>query len=303
MLNSIYIVTLIVSALNDVSAAWQAQLGYHPVHEGLVSNAVATRWDAPAMTGRPFMILAPASGSPVLVRLIEDADSEFPRPGTTHGWNAIELLATDPDALAERLADGPYEVVGAPRNLWPAPDAPRAMQALGPAGELLYFTRVSPRSFDMPMRPATTPVDRVFIVVVGGPSITTLRDFYGGNLGLRLGPTQAFAITTLSRALGLPPATTYPLATASLPQDFLVELDGYPPQAESRRVRPGHLPDGVAMVGFSAPDIDALPVAWRAAPARLDEFPYNGRRAAVTVGPAGEWVEVIATGLPGPSPR
>ena len=41
---------------------------------------------------------------------------------------------------------------------------PRAMQALGPDGELLDFTRVIPSAFREPMGPAESPGDRVFIV-------------------------------------------------------------------------------------------------------------------------------------------
>ena len=40
------------------------------------------------------------------------------------------------------------------------------MQAIGPAREFLYFTRVIPSGFPIPMMPAATPVDRVFIMVV-----------------------------------------------------------------------------------------------------------------------------------------
>ncbi len=69
-------------------------------------------------------------------------------------------------------------MIGPPRDLWPAPDAPRAMQAFGPAGELLYFTRVIPSAFKIPMTPASSPVDRVFIMVVGGPSMTVMQDWY-----------------------------------------------------------------------------------------------------------------------------
>ena len=47
---------------------------------------------------------------------------------TTHGWNATELLVKDPDPLAEKLAGSAFRMIGAPKDLWPAPDAPRAMQ-------------------------------------------------------------------------------------------------------------------------------------------------------------------------------
>lgn len=293
MLKTIAIVTLLVADLAAPEQAYQERLDYRPVHGGSVTAAQAALWSAPAMAGQPFIILGPASGRPVYLRFVQAPGGVTPPgAGTTHGWNAVEFLAQDPDGLATRLAPA-FSVVGPPRDLWPSPTAPRAMQAIGPAGELAYFTRIVPAGFAIPMIPAVTPVDRVFIMVVGGPSMLALRDFYGRVLGLAVGPAQPFPITTLSRALGLPATTTYPLATAALPRDFLVELDEYPPAAVRRLVPAGAIPPGLAMVSFGVADLDAIPTTWRTAPVRLEEFPYSGQRAAVTVGPAGEWIEVI----------
>jgi catechol 2,3-dioxygenase-like lactoylglutathione lyase family enzyme len=293
MLKSIMVVTILVAELAAPEQAYRERLGYVPVHRGAITAELATQWAAPGMQGRDFVMLAPASGRPVYVRFVASpGGAAGPAPGTTHGWNAVEYLVRDPDALAPTLAPA-FTVVGQPRNLWAAPTAPRAMQALGPAGELAYFTRIDPAGFGTPMTPATTPVDRAFIVVVGGPSLPALRDFYGRVLGLPVGAATPFPITTLSRALGLPPTTTYPLATAALPRDFLVELDEYPGVARSRVPTSGGLPPGVAMVSFGVTDLGAVAADWRAPPARLAEFPYSGQRAAVTVGPAGEWIELV----------
>jgi hypothetical protein len=89
--------------------------------------------------------------------------------------------------------------------------------------------------------------------------------------------------------------TTYPLAVAPLPKDFLVELDQYPSAAVPRPVRAGAMPAGLAMLSFGVDDLDSFDLAWRAPPARIAEFPYSGQEAAVTVGPAGEWVELVET--------
>jgi catechol 2,3-dioxygenase-like lactoylglutathione lyase family enzyme len=300
MLKYIAIVTVLVNQLPGVESPYRDQLGYQAVHRGAIPADQAELWAAPAMAGRPFVIMQPASGQPVYLRFIADPSAAIPDAGTTFGWNAIETLAKDPDALARQLQGTAFNVVGQPRNLGRAPDAPRAMQAIGPARELLYFTRVIPSGFPIAMTPAASPVDRVFIMVVGGPSMAALRDFYGSALGLPVGKPASWQITTLSRALGLPVETTYPLAVAPLPRDFLIELDEYPAEAAARRVPAGSLPPGPAMVTFGVPELDDLELRWRAPPADIQEFPYSGREAAATVGPAGEWVELIE--IPGSSP-
>jgi hypothetical protein len=298
MLRYIAVVTLVVNQLSAIEEPYLQQLNYAAVHRGVVSAEHAALWAAPAMTGKPFVILGPASGEPAYLRFIEDKSAQTPPPGTTFGWNAVELLVTDPDRLANQLEGSAFRVIGPPRDLWPAPDAPRAMQAFGPAGELLYFTRVIPSAFKIPMRPAESPVDRVFIMVLGGPSMATMQDWYRDALGLNPGPASAWQINTLSQALKLPPETRYPLSIAPMPRDFEIELDEYPSASKPRPVPEGSLPAGIAMVSIGVDRLEDLSVQWRAPPARFAEFPYNGRRVAATTGPAGEWLEFIEAATP-----
>lgn len=301
MLKYIATVTILVNQLSAVEAPYRDELGYQAVHRGAIPAAQAELWDTPAMAGRPFVILQPVSDRPVYLRLIEDPTAAVPEAATTFGWNAIEMLAQDPDALLRQFEGTAFSVIGPPRNLGRAADAPRAMQAIGPARELLFFTRVTETGLPIPMMPAATPVDRVFIMVVGGPSMPALQNFYGKGLGLPVGKPNAWQITVLSRALGLPMSTTYPLAVAPMPRDFLIELDEYPARAIPRPVAPGSLPPGPAMVTFGVDDLDDFSLTWRAPPTRIQEFPYNGQEAAVVLGPAGEWLELVEiAGLPAP---
>jgi hypothetical protein len=82
-------------------------------------------------------------------------------------------------------------------------------------------------------------------------------------------------------------------------RDFVIELDEYPARAVTRPVRPGALPPGPAMVSFGVTELDDFKLQWRAPPARIPEFPYSGQEAAVAIGPAGEWIELVEmAGLP-----
>jgi catechol 2,3-dioxygenase-like lactoylglutathione lyase family enzyme len=294
VLKTIAAVTLLVRSLAAVEPAWRADLGYETVARGEVPAEVAAAWDAPAMQGRPFVLMQPASGAEVYLRFVEaPPGTPAAEPFMTHGWNAVELLVTDPDAMAKRLENSAFRVIGPPRDLMAGEKAPRAMQVLGPADEVLYLTRIIPGGLSYDLGSATSPVDRVFIMVAGGPSIDALRDFYGRVLGLPLGKTESWRIGVLAKAHGLPDDSRFPLAVAELPRNFLVELDGYPPTAKPRPAGKGALPPGIAMVSFTVERLDALDVDWRSPPRALAGLPYAGRRVGVTVGPAGEWVEVV----------
>ena len=286
MLKSILVVTFAVARLQSVETAYENYLGYESVDSGVVSAQEAGTWGAPASAGRPYLLMQPASGEPVYLRFVESDPVDGYAPMRTLGWNATELLAPDPDAVAAKLRDSPFEIVGEPADLWDAPNAPRAMQAVGPSGELLYLTR----NVDFEMK---TFVDRVFIMVVGGPSMAAFRDFYGDRLGLKVSDATPFQIGVISKTLGVPMETTYPLALATVSPRFLIELDEYPDVAKPRQRNSGALPPGVAMVTFIVTDLGAFDLDWRGAPAVLDGLPYAGRRSAVTVGPAGEWIELV----------
>lgn len=286
MLKSIVIITLTVLNLGPVEQAYRDGLDYRTVERGAISGELSSVWNTPAATGRPFILMQPASKAEVYLRFVEGPEVDGYAPLTTFGWNATELLVTDPDALATKLEGSAFRIIGPPKDLWAAPNAPRAMQTLGPGNEILYLTRNGNFA-------TQTFVDRVFIMVVGGPSMAGFRDFYGAKLGLTVGAATPFPISVISNAQGLPAETTYPLALAEISADFLIELDEYPGTAGARPIAPGNLPPGTAMVSFYVDALDRIDVAWNAAPRTVTGFPYAGRRTGVTIGPAGEWIELI----------
>jgi hypothetical protein len=299
MLKTIAIVTLLVRQLAPVEGAYREHLDYRTVRSGEISAELAGVWDSPGMAGRDYVLMGPASGAPVYLRFVKaPAGQGEVRPFMTHGWNATEILVQDPDGLARRLDGTPFRVIGPPADLLSTPDSPRAMQALGPAGELLYFTRIIPGGSGFDLGTAAAPVDRVFITVVGGPSLAELRRFYGQVMGLPLGDDLNWRIDVLARAHGLPVETTFPLAVAIMPKDFLVEMDEYPASARPRKRSSAGPPPGMSIVSFTAESLDGTDVRWRRPPRALADFPYSGRRVAVTEGPVGEWVEVIETTVP-----
>lgn len=296
MLKTILMVTIMASDLATVERAWRDELSYRAVDQGPLPPALAASWDAPALADRPYLIMQPASGEPVFLRFIEEPSGRDYQPLKTEGWNAVEILVQDPDGLAEALAGSRrFKVVGPPRYLTDQQNI-KAMQVLGPAGELIYFTDVgSPQQSGFGLQPARTWVDRVFIMVVGARDLSSLRDFYSAALGLPTTAPVPYRIGVLSQAYGLPDETLHKLSIAQLSDRFLLELDEYPAAAQPAPSPAGSLPLGIAMVSFEVdewrPDLP-----WIAAPGPRAGFPYEGRQAGVLTGAAGEYIELVERG-------
>lgn len=292
MLKEIAIVTIIVTNLSQVQLAWQKHFGYGVADSGAVSTELAEVWDAGAMAGSPYVIMQPANQAPVYIRFVEDATAVGYTAMTTFGWNATEILVTDTDSLAETIAGPDFTIVGAPKDLWNAPNAPRAMQVIGPAGELLYLTSNSQATAALGLGADMPAVERAFIMVLGGPSMQDFADFYGSKLGLQVGEPMAFQLSTFSRINKLPADNKYPLALVNTAPGYMIEVDELPATLPPRKVLPGHLPPGIAIVGFHS-DGSSAQLEWVSEPTALKEFPYNGRKVGLLRGPAGELLEVI----------
>ena len=207
MLKSIVIVTIAVLNLEPVETAYQEEFGYTTVEQSTVSQELAGVWAAPQMQGREYLLMKADSEADVFLRFVQLPGVQGYKAMTTHGWNATELLVKDPDKVAAQLEDSAFKIIGAPKDLWQAPNAPRAMQVLGPGEEVMYLTRNVDFS-------TSAAVDRVFIMVLAGPSMASLASFYGDTLGLEVSAATPFNISVVSNAQGLPAADSYPSAHA-----------------------------------------------------------------------------------------
>jgi hypothetical protein len=293
-LRSIEIATHCVPDLNACIPVYRDLLDYQLVDEGRLPESLATTWVTPNMSGMPYVMLQPASGAEVYLRFIETGNGGGYWPPVTQGWIATEILATDPDAVLEKLQGTAFTHIGGPADLYPSPKSARALQMAGPAGELMYFTRILPGGSRFGLHGAKSFVDRPFIMVVGGTSMADIHAFYGGLLGLTVSAPDPFRIGQMSRVLGLPAQTAYPVSLARIPgRSFLIELEELPPYIERRTVPDGQMPEGLGMVSFTSAPLAELNLDYRAEPRTIELPPYNGRNVAVIEGPAGEWLELI----------
>jgi len=292
MLTVIIAVTMTAPDLAVVERAYGEFLGYRVVERGAVSAELAAAWNAPAVAGRDFLLMQPESGEPVYLRVVQQEPVAGFEAMKTWGWNSNEILVKDTYAVRERLEGSPFRIVGEPRGLSMNPEV-IAMQAIGPAEELIYLTRIPEGKSLFNLGSAKSFVDRTFIVVLGGPDMGAMRRFYAETLGMPTTDPTPSTISVLAKAWDLPADHSFPLGIVRFQEDFLIELDEYPPQAGPRPQHEGVLPPGMAMVTFGVEDLDALDVEFLSVPRRIEAAPYAGGRAALIRGAAGELIELV----------
>ena len=290
---SILAATVNTPDLEKSVALYREALGYRVVERGAVAPSLARSWGAPAMAGRAQALLAPASGEAVFLRLVAGTPVPDYKPLTTAGWNAIEVLVKDPDAIASRLAETAFTRLGAPAFLTPGSSI-RATQFVGPAGEVFYFTADTAPAAGSTLARAQSVVDRPFILVLAGQDADVLAAFYRGRFTLPEAFRARMPVPIIARAQGREETQDYALVLLRLDAfSHSLELDGYG-ESPRRPAREGELPPGVALATFLVADLDALgDLPFLAAPAERQTAPYRGRRSATLRGPAGELVELV----------
>jgi catechol 2,3-dioxygenase-like lactoylglutathione lyase family enzyme len=295
LMERIKIATVGASDVSRTAQLYTRYLGYAVVESGTVSAALATSWGAPAVADRAYALLQGESGDDVFLRVIEVPVPADYRAMTTWGWNAIEMIVEDPDAMHERLQDSAFSHVGGPAYLGGGSSSIRAVQYTGLAQELFYFTtETGDRAASTLLTPRAS-VDRPFIMVVAGPDARKLTDFYVEQFGAREAFFVDSPIEIIASAQGMPADHTYPLALVRLGAfSNSIEIDGYPPGTGPRPVPAGELPPGVAMASFTVRNLDELDASlFVSAPIRPGGKAYGDHRTVTVVGPAGELIELI----------
>ncbi len=294
----------VTAATPDVAASERAYceyLGCRVVERSTVPPDLAAAWRAPAVAGAAMVTLVPEGESNVFVRLVESAAPAGYAPLTTFGWNAFEIIADDVHALAERLENSPFTIIGPPRPLQFMPSIV-AMQVRGPANECLYFTMESGDRETSILPPPVGFVGRTFIVVMAGEDFPTLLRWYVDRFALRERPVRQSKVAVIQQAQGLSRDQTVELSAIGMRErGNLIELDAYPTgpgfPAASRPVVPGYLPPGNAIASFDVESIDAFAAEAACPVQRRNEHAYGGRRTCILVGAAGELIELVETDI------
>ncbi|MFI2664211.1 VOC family protein [Micromonospora carbonacea] len=264
MTGPLQVVTVVVGELDRALAAYRHGIGLEPGASGRIATALADSWAQPALTGRRWVELTAAGDDrPGAIRVIELPGVEAPRPLTTLGWAAAELVVADADAAASQARAAGLAVLAEPAPVGSGGGL-RAVQVAGPAGEALYLTEVrrAPPGFDLPS--AIAPVGRVFIAVLASADLTRSRATLERELAARRVTDHELPVRAVNYALGLPSDTRHRVSSVQLAGASAIETDQYP---ASVRARPEI--DGVTG-GIVAVTVHAL------GPPRVLEVPAAG---------------------------
>jgi catechol 2,3-dioxygenase-like lactoylglutathione lyase family enzyme len=224
-LHHVHSVTLICQDLTAMIAAYCQGLGQHLHTQSAVPQTRALSLGCAELCGQRCAWIATCSESTPWLELIEVPQAPQTAAFARFGWLAVELLVHDVDALVARLAPH-FQILGAPRDL-DISDAIRAMQVLGPAGEVLYLTQVKRAlaAFQIPLSASLTQaVGAPFVAVLGCRNRTEAAAFYLGLGGKSALSFQA-RMSSFDAAHAQPAGKTYPMATVQLSGDALLELD------------------------------------------------------------------------------
>ena len=286
--------TVCVADVARSRAAYELAIEYRTVETGTVSGALAESWAAPAVAGAAYALLQPPSGAETWVRLVETEPLEGFKPLVSPGWTALEFCVRDVEAVARRIADSPFEVVGPPKRL-DGMESLCAMQVRGMDGEICYFTQIDGNPPGLSLPRAGCWVDRLFIHVFGTTDLRAAERWLVRHIGCRVGLDRVeMAYTMLARAFGAPLQTRFTISTMARGEETFLQVDQLPGQARPRPRRSGMLPPGIAMTTLSVPDLDAAARGTAAAPALHDGAVYAGRRSVTLAGPDGTLFELLA---------
>lgn len=288
--------TVPVPDLDAATRAYTETFSWVVQAEGTVDAGLADAWGAPAAAGARWRLVGSAPGRAGGVRLVERPGVALDRsPLLLPGWRSLEICVQDVHEVRRRVEGSPFTTLGEPAPLGEGSPI-WAMQATGPGREMLYLTQTPPDSgFDLPL--AQHPVDHLFISVMSAPDLEGARDWYAAQFaaGPEL-PPEPYVLVACATDAGQPPEDKHRICALGLAGQSLIEIDDHFPGLAGERPPAGDLRPGIALISWELDSLDAVAGLLRSTPVARPEAPYDGRRTAVAVGPAGELLELVERG-------
>ncbi|MAA54842.1 MAG: hypothetical protein CMK43_06665 [Porticoccaceae bacterium] len=288
ILETLVMVTLLATDLKETAEAYHDHFGYRTISSGIINYLCAKQSGYESMDGQNFIIMRPPEGSPqVMIRFIEGGDPAY-QPMLTSGWNAIELLARDPDKLSKNMVGRAFEVIGPPAYLTNAKNI-LAMQVTGPSNELVYLTHMHDPSLSLlkPQSPASA-VGNTFIVVHGSNNLENHQQFLQKTFKNILTDPVRFKIDILAKARGDSRDTRYPIMLVKFAGPFGLEFDQYQTALPTKAVS-----GGIVLVSASVDSIDKANVDWIREPTQSRCVGLSGKTGLLQF-PSGAKLEVLS---------
>ena len=288
--------TISVADLGRSRELYEHWLDYRTLEQGKVEPALAAAWDAPGIADAPCAVLRPASGTDILLRLVQAPPVPGFKPLVTYGWAALEFCVQDVLAVNERMLESPFQIIGPPRRI-KGLDAIYPMQVQGPDGEICYFTQINSDLPEFKLPRAKAFIDHLFINVLASSDMRAAQRWMVRHLGFTIGrEAMEIVYTMLAKAFGTPMDELHTISTMVHDKDVFLEVDQMPPQASPRPRHEGLLTPGVAMTSFKVADLDAVTAPFIAPPETYGGALYNGCRSAAVKDPDGTLFELVETG-------
>lgn len=262
------------------------------VESGAIPPDSARSWLAPASAGAAYAVLRPASGANVFLRLIEGEAVPQYRPMRTHGWAAIEICVADVLAVAERMLQSPFEIIGPPNRIAGLPTI-FPIQIRGPDLETVFLTQVISDDPASGLPQARSAIDSVFIVILACRDMRRTAKWFADKLEYEMSEPVAIRYSINSKAFALPAEMLHEIVTASSPTDIFLEFDQYPDEATQRPCHTGRLPPGTSLCTLVYPGIDRLALEWLGPPVVRGGALYGGRKVGTVLTPEGALLELI----------
>ncbi|MCW5572680.1 MAG: hypothetical protein KIT37_06570 [Steroidobacteraceae bacterium] len=285
-------VTVSVDDVDSAARRYVEWLDYEVVEQGRLPADVAQSWAAPATAGRRYSLLRPASGADVFIRLIGDCPGERAPAFTTLGWIAMEICVQDVLAVNARMMSSPFRIIGPPEPMSSLP-AIYPMQVTGPDGDVIYFTQIKSRKPGSGLPQARSPIDHLFIMIMGCADVDVTHDWFARQLALEPRMTMEIEHGLLRRAFGLPEGSRFRLRTMQHAGHVCLEFDQLPAAAAVPMRRDGDIPAGLALTTVVATDLDCIPGPWITPPAPRTGALYAGCRSGALRTPDGALLEVL----------
>ncbi|XQW83554.1 hypothetical protein ACOYR1_10340 [Thalassotalea piscium] len=282
--------TLLHTNIDEVITSYQNTLGFTLVSQGTISAQLAACWQAPYLIGNKIAVLASANGDNWL-RVIENENAKPANPLKSYGWMALESNVLDVDAIRKKFIDDAFTIIGEPAYLQVS-DAIKAMQVIGPAGEVNYLTQVDREvpPFELPM--TTHETGSLFIPVLSTPDRDASLNFYQQLNDADKGLKFETKITVLNNAWGYDIEHQYPVATLQLDGKCLFEIDQVD-TASALVDNIGSLPSGIAMITCRVKNIAQVAKAFNTEIHYLNDNYYPNTSVIMLKGPAGEYIELV----------